>query len=163
MLWLYLLGIVTSLIIALRRVLRRLVPLSDELYLKTVAIDHVFTGVAWVAKDGKIGGVNAALTRALEAKPSDLVGHDWFEIFVPAERDRAREAFSQMLLGGRASFEVGGLRASGTFTQFDVLLVAVHDHKTRFVGHHCMLQDRTHEHELEERLAQLTESGPISA
>jgi hypothetical protein len=32
------------------------------------------------------------------------------------------------------------------------LLVAVHDHKMRFVGHHCLIADRTRERLLEEQL-----------
>jgi hypothetical protein len=60
MFWLYLLGIVTFLFIVLRRVLRRQPPLSDELYIKKVAIDHVHSGVAWVPEDGKLGWMNPA-------------------------------------------------------------------------------------------------------
>jgi len=160
MLWLYLLGVVTFLIIVLRRVLHRLTPLNDELYSKAVAIDHVFTGVAWVGKDGKLGAVNAALARALEAEPGDLIRHDWYDIFAPDEHAQVREAYRQMLLAGKASFEARGLRSSGTLACFEVLLVAVHDHKMRFVGHHCMVQDRTYERELEERLAQFSGESP---
>ncbi len=162
MLWLYLLAIVTVLGIALRRVLRRLRPLDDELYSKTVAVEHVNTGVAWVGADGKIGAVNPALVRALEASREALVGHDWCSIFAPADRDRAQEAFTQMLLSGKATFDARGLRAHGGLSSFEVLLVAVHDHKMRFVGHHCIAEDRTRERELQERLDQLTHSSSIA-
>ena len=69
-LWLYLLGAVTVLVIALRRVLRRQAPLSDELYSKQVAIDHVHSGVAWVRADGTVGSVNPALARILAGDSS---------------------------------------------------------------------------------------------
>ena len=58
MLWLYLLGAVTGLSIALRRVLRRQKPLNDELYSTKVAVNHVQSGVAWVRADGKIGSIS---------------------------------------------------------------------------------------------------------
>jgi PAS domain-containing protein len=131
MFWLYLLGIVTFLIIVLRRVLRRQKPLSDELYAKKVAIDHVHSGVAWVPEDGKLGWMNPALPEALQIGPKDLIGHDWYDLFADDERERIRESYRQMLLMGK---------------------VAVHDHRMRFVGHHCLIENRTREHLLEQRL-----------
>ena len=53
-LWFYLLGLSVLLVIALRRVLARQAPLSDELYSKTVAIEHVQSGVAWIRADGSM-------------------------------------------------------------------------------------------------------------
>jgi PAS domain S-box-containing protein len=159
MLWLYLLAAVTVLGIALRRVIRRMTPLDDELYSKNVAIEHVNTGVAWVGVDGKIGAVNPALVKALDATQEALIGHEWCSIFAPASRDTAQEAFTQMLLRGKATFEARGLRSHGGLSVFDVLLIAVHDHKMRFKGHHCIAEDRTRERELQERLDQLTQSS----
>jgi PAS domain S-box-containing protein len=156
MLWLYLLGIVTLLVIILRRVSRRLTPLDDELYSKKVAIEHVYTGVAWVDANGRVGSINPALERSLGVEQSSLKGRDWLEIFVAADRDRVREAFSQMLLAGKIAFEARGSRADGHDARFEGLLVAVHDHKMRFVGHHVLAADRTRERELEERLEKLT-------
>ncbi len=58
----------------LRRVLRRQAPLSDELYSKQVAIDHVHSGVAWVRADGTLGSVNPALAEApMKTTPRELV------------------------------------------------------------------------------------------
>src|SRR5277367_3633651 len=113
MLWVYLLAIVTVLGIVLRRVLRRIKPLGDELYSKTVAIEHVNSGVAWVDADGKIGAVNPALARSLEANHDSLMGQDWCSIFAPADRQKAQEALTEMLLKGRCTFEARGLRAHG--------------------------------------------------
>jgi PAS domain S-box-containing protein len=161
MLWLYLLAAVTCLVILLRRLKKRIIPLDDELYSKNVAIEHVNTGVAWISAEGKIGAVNPALARSLEASQEALVGIDWCNIFAPAERDRARAAFSQMLLMGKATFEAHGLRANSTLCWFEVLLVAVHDHKMRFVGHHCIAEDRTRERGLKERVEQLTQSSSV--
>jgi PAS domain S-box-containing protein len=158
MLWLYLLAIVTCLVIVLRRVMRRLTPLDDELYSKKVAIEYVYTGVAWVDAEGRVGSINPALERSLGLEQSSLKGRNWLDIFVPAERDRVREAYSQMLLAGKTAFQARGLRADGRFAQFDILLVAVHDHKMRFVGHHILAEDRTRERELEERLEKLSSS-----
>src|SRR5438132_14202511 len=90
--YVYLLGTVTFLTIALRRVVRRQKPLNDELYSSRVAIDHVHSGVAWVRSDGRLGSVNAALARALGTTPQDLVGHEWVEtIFPKPEWPRIRE------------------------------------------------------------------------
>ena len=81
MFWLYLLGLVTALTIALRRVLRRQRPLNDELYAKQVAIDRVKSGVAWVRADGTIGSVNPALATILNVAAADLIGRPWVEVF----------------------------------------------------------------------------------
>ena len=115
MLWLYLLGIVTFLIIVLRRVLRKQKPLHDELYSKKVAIEYVYTGVAWVGEDSKLGSVNPALARALQIDQNSLIGRDWYEIFAVGDRNQVREAYKLMLLMGKASLEVRGLRADGSF------------------------------------------------
>jgi len=44
-------------------------------------------------------------------------------------------------------------------------MVAIHDHKMRFVGHHCLVVDRTRERMLEARVKDLTKSleRPASA
>jgi PAS domain S-box-containing protein len=158
-LWLYLLALVTFLTIALRRVRRRQIPLSDELHVKTVAIEHVHSGIAWVREDGAIGAINASFAATLNAIPRELVGRDWYEIFSQQDRARMKEAFSQMLLLGKASLEVHAKRTDGTYAGLEVLLVAQHDHKSRFIGHHCLAADRTRERLLEEQIRELTQDA----
>jgi|SRR5579863_9778339 len=157
MLWLYLLATVTILVIALRRVLRRQTPLNDELYSKKVAIDHVHSGAAWVRVDGVIGSMNPALATSLGIKPDELIGHDWYLLFPAHERARVRESYSQMLLLGIASLDTDTERADGSKAVQNVVLVAVHDHKTRFVGHHCLMMDHTNEKMLQNKVRELTE------
>jgi PAS domain S-box-containing protein len=156
MLWLYLLGAVTVLGIALRRVLRRQQPLDDELYSKKVAIDHVHSGVAWVRADGTIGSMNKALTTTLKIKPNELDGRDWLLLFPQKERAAVQEAYSQALLLGIASIGPQVERSDGTPAWIEMVLVSVHDHKMRFVGHHCLTTDRTREKMLEEKVQELT-------
>ena len=156
MLWLYLLGAVTVLGIALRRVLRRQKPLDDELYSKTVAIDHVHSGVAWVRADGTIGSMNPALSATLKIKKNELDGRDWLLLFPQKERSRVQEAYSQALLLGIASVNACVERSDGSPAWIDMVLVAGHDHKMRFVGHHCLTVDRTRERWLEEKVQELT-------
>ncbi len=155
MLWLYLLGIATFLTIALRRVLRRQKPLDDELYSKTVAVEHVQSGVAWVRADGTFGSVNQSFARTFKLPPSQLAGQEWYKIFPRALHDQVREHYSQMLLMGAVSFDAPGERADGSKLWLNVRLVAVHDHHMRFVGHHCLIEDQTRVHELEQRLAEV--------
>lgn len=152
MLRLYLLGAVTVLGIALRRVIHRQAPLSDEVYSTKVAFDHLQSGVAWVRGDGTVGMVNLSLSETLSSDAQTLVGRGWLEIFATQERERIREAYSQMLLSGKTQFGTYGLRADGTFAWLNVLLVAVRDRKMKFVGHHCLVLDCTHTRLLEERL-----------
>jgi PAS domain S-box-containing protein len=155
MLWLYLLGAVTALIIALRRVLRREAPLNDELYSRKVAIDHVHSGAAWVCADGKIGSMNPALVVSLGMRNCELVGQDWYLLFAEHERENMREAYAQMVLRGIASLDAETQRTDGSLATQNVVLVAVYDHKTRFAGHHCLTVDRTHEKMLERRVHEL--------
>lgn len=159
MFWLYLLGLSVFLIIALRRVRRRQKPLTDELYSNKVAVEYVQSGVAWVNVDGNLESMNPAFAKALRAEPETFTGRAWLEVFAPHERKRAEESYSQMLLSGRASFDAAGLRFDGSETWFNVLLVAVHDSKARLAGFHCMIDDRTRERELQERIWQLTDSS----
>src|SRR5580704_3366770 len=143
-LWLYLLAAVTVLTIALRRVIHRQIPLSDDNYAKQVAIDHVHSGVAWIRYDGMIGSANPALAKTLRAIPRELVGSSWTTMFPPKFRPRMEESYRQALLMGKVSLEVDAQRLDGTLAQVSVLLVSVHDHKSRFIGHYCLMEDRTH-------------------
>jgi PAS domain S-box-containing protein len=163
MLWLYLLGAVTGLSIALRRVLRRQKPLNDELYSTKVAVNHVQSGVAWVRADGKIGSINAALATTLSAKLSDIAGREWTDMFPVDERDRLLDAYCQMLLTGMTSVDAYGLRADGSFAWLNVRLVTMHDRRMRFVGHQCLILDRTQERLLEEQLRKFTKPLAICA
>jgi PAS domain S-box-containing protein len=158
-LWLYLLGLVTFLTIVLRRVKQRQIPLSDELHVKRVAIEHVHSGVAWVRPDGAIGSINASFAATLGALQRELIGRDWYEIFSQQDRPRMQEAYSQMLLLGKENLEVHARRTDGTYAGLEVLLVAQHDHKSRFIGHHCLVADRTRERLLEEQLRELTQNA----
>src|SRR5580698_10583636 len=115
MLWLYLLGAVTVLVIALRRVVQRQTPLSDELYSTKVAFDHLQSGVASVRGDGTLGTVNSSLANTLSSDPMALIGRDWLEIFPKQVRDSVREAYSKMLLLGLTEVETLGQRADNTF------------------------------------------------
>ena len=155
MLWLYLLGAVTILIIALRRV-RRQTPLDDDLYAKIGALDHVPSGVAWVAADGAIGSANPALAASLGVEPADLVGRNWLTLFPADERAPVEQVYRQALLVGIASLDTRAERGNGSLAPITVKLVSVHDHKMRLRGHHCLTLDRTRERELEERVKQLT-------
>ncbi len=156
MLWLYLLAVVTILVIILRRVLRREMPLNDELHSKRVALDHVHSGAAWVRLDGQIGSMNPALIVSLGLRKDDLVGKDWYLLFAPRERANVKEAYAQMLLNGIANLDTQTERADGSMIMQNLVLVAVHDHNTKFVGHHCLTVDRTREKTLESQVLQLT-------
>ena len=155
-LWVYLLGLTVLLVIALRRVVAQQNPLKDEVYTRTVAIEHIQSGVAWIRADGKIRSINASFASALGAEPKKLTGRDWYELFAQQDRDRIQEAYSQMLLLGRATLDAQGRRADGGRSGLEVLIVAIHDHKMRFVGHHCLVVDRTREKMLEAAVDELS-------
>jgi PAS domain-containing protein len=157
MLWLVLLGVAVALGIALRRVLRRQAPLNDELYSKTVAVDHVQSGVAWVRGDGTYGLVNPSFAKTFQLEPRDFIGREWYKVFTPGEQARIRDSYSQMMLMGVIAFEASGERADRKTVCLDVRMVAVHDHHMRFVGHHCMIEDKTRERELEQTIRTLQE------
>jgi hypothetical protein len=56
---------------------------------------------------------------------------------------------------GTATFDAPGIRADGSPLWLNVMMVSAHDHHMRFVGHHCLVEDRTRLSELEERLHEL--------
>jgi PAS domain S-box-containing protein len=156
MFWLYLLGAVTVLAIALRRSWRKMKPLDDELYSKSVVVDHVQCGVAWVRADGTFGSVNPSFAQTLNFAPRDLIGKEWTKMFPPEYLDQAKEHYRQTLLMGTATFNAPGIRADGLPLWLNIKTVAVTDHHMRFVGHHCLVEDRTRLCELEEHLRDLS-------
>ena len=97
----------------------------------------------------------SGLGQLLHLSAKEILERDWRDIFALGERERVEQAYSQMLLMGRATLDTAALGRHGE-TRCSVLVVAVHDHKMRFVGHHCILEDRTREHQLEERIRELT-------
>jgi PAS domain S-box-containing protein len=155
-LWVYLLGLSVLLVIALRRVKAQQNPLKDEVYTTTVAIEHIQSGVAWIRANGRIRSINASFASALGTEPKKLTGRDWYELFAQKDRDKMQEAYSQMLLLGRAELDAHGRRVDGGQSRLEVLMVAIHDHKMRFVGHHCLVVDRTRERMLEAAVDELT-------
>ena len=159
-LWLYLLGAVTILVIVLRRVLRRQRPLSDELYAKRVAIEHVQSGVAWIRADGTVVSVNPALCNTLHTTPRDVAGQPWSNLFPAQEWNRVEETYSQALLRGRMEIEALAKRADGTLSPVTLLLVTIHDHKSRLIGHYCLMEDRSRIVELEEQLQKAKTAQP---
>lgn len=155
-LWVYLLGLSVLLVIALRRIKAQQDPLKDEVYTTTVAIEHIQSGVAWIRADGKIRSINASFAKALGSEPKKLTGRDWYELFAQDDHNKMHEAYSQMLLVGRAELDAHGRRMDGGQSGLEVLMVAIHDHKMRFVGHHCLVVDRTREKMLEAAVEELT-------
>jgi PAS domain S-box-containing protein len=153
MFWLYLLAVTTFLGIVVRRLLLRQNPLMDDLYAKRTAIDHVHDGVAWVTEGRRLGYLNPALAGMLNVAPEQLIGCSWFDMFAPSERSRVQEAYSQMLLAGKATLDVKVIDSDGRVTVRSLLMVAVHDHKMRLAGHHCILHDDVKEEQPEEQLA----------
>ena len=140
MLWLYLLGAVTVLSIAVRRLLRRQRPLDDQVFSHQVAIDNVRDGVAFVGKDGRLRSVNPALANIVRCSAQELMGRNWLELFPRTERGEVEAKYSQMLLAGRSSLETSTVDSNHRETPHEVLLIAVHDHKMRFMGHHCIVE-----------------------
>jgi PAS domain S-box-containing protein len=140
MLWLYLLGIVTILAIVVRRLLRKQQPLNDEVYSWRVAIDHVSSAVAWVPANGRLHSMNPALTQTLGTTAEQLAGRPWLGLFAESDRPRVEQVYSQMLLAGVASTNAATVDAWGIEMVHEVRLVAVHDHKMRFMGHHCIIE-----------------------
>jgi PAS domain S-box-containing protein len=155
MLWLILLAVAVCLLIALRRVLRRQSPLDDELYSKSVAVDHVHSGVAWVRTDGTFGSVNQSFAATFNMQPKDFAGQEWYKAFSKKDHARVRESYSEMMLMGMTTLEAAGERKDGSTTWLNVRLLAVHDGHMRLVGHHCMIEDKTRERELEQQVRTL--------
>jgi hypothetical protein len=159
MLWLYLLAAVTGLVIILRRVVQRQKPLNDELYSSKVAVEHVHSGVGWVRADGNVGTLNQSLTDSIgSARAGELLERDWHRMFALHERSKVNKAYTQMLLAGIATIETLLERGDGTLRAVNLRLVAVHDHKLRLVGFHCMVQDKPREQSLAHQVRVLSES-----
>jgi PAS domain S-box-containing protein len=156
MLWLYLLAAVTVLVISRRRLRLRIMPLDDELYSSKVAVEHVHSGVGYVRTDGVLASVNQSLADSIGTNPGELVNHEWYLIFPRQERSRVKEAYTTMLLAGIASLDTLIERGDGVQRPVNIRLVAVHDHKMRLIGHHCIVQDESRTRSLEQQIRDLS-------
>jgi len=162
-LWVYLLGLSVLLTMALRRVVARQTPLTDELYAKTVAMEHIQSGVAWVRSDCTVSAMNAAFLEILSGRLQDFRGRHWHTMFAEQEEPQLEANYRQMLLLGKVTFDAYGKRVDGSYAGLEVRLVAVHDHKMRFQGHHCLVVDRTRERILEEQIREQTAADLANA
>jgi PAS domain-containing protein len=106
-----------------------------------------------VTDSGRIGYLNPALARMLEVAPEQLKGRSWYDMFAPGERSRVQDAYSQMLLAGMATLDARIVDSGGTVKLRSLLMVAVHDHKMRLAGHHCILHECAAEERSEKELA----------
>lgn len=161
MLWLYLLAAVTLLVIALRRVLLRQQPLNDALYSSRVAIEHVQSGVAWVRADGLVGSINPALLAVVGTRAETIRNAHWHSLFAQHDLEKIDAAYRQALIGGAATLAVLLKRVDGSQARAELQMVTIHDHKTRFVGHYCLVKDQTRELELAAQVQEL--SSALSA
>ena len=84
--------------------------------------------------------MNPALAQMLGSTPEELWGRDWMQVFAESDRPRVEQGYRQMLLAGKASINAATIDARGVESPREVLLVAVHDHKMRFKGHHCIIE-----------------------
>ena len=153
--WLYLLAIVTFLLIALRRVMRRQRPLKDDVYSKQLALDQVDSGVAKVNCDGLIGSVNPALAKMLDADQVNLIGATWMSLFPASERVQLEEAYRQALLVGRTSLHAEAARHDGSTAHVEIKLVTLYSDRAQLLGHYCLVHDVTRESEFEQQIKSL--------
>jgi PAS domain S-box-containing protein len=106
-----------------------------------------------------IGSVNPALATTAGRLPKELIGQPWGILFPPEEQPKLQEAQRQALLMGKIALETQAQRPDGSLAQVRVLLVTIHDHKSRLVGHYCLMEDRTRELELEQQIQKLSASA----
>ena len=99
-----------------------------------MAIEHVQSGITSGRPEGEIRTINPAFAEILIGHAKDYLGTSWYDLFAPQERERLKEAYSQMLLLGKTDLQAFGKRANGTFAGLEVRLVAEHDHQMHFVG-----------------------------
>jgi hypothetical protein len=67
-----------------------------------------------------------------------------------------KEAYTQLLLAGIANLDTLIEPADGRHQPVHLRMVAVHDHKLRLVGHHCIIHDSSKERALEKQIQQLS-------
>jgi hypothetical protein len=48
----------------------------------------------------------------------------------------------------------------GTEATLNLVMVAIHDHKSRLMGHHCLVEDRSRERLLEAQLIEMCSNKP---
>ena len=164
-LWLYLLGAVTFLVVVLRRVLHRhgSTERRDLLGRSKSRIDHVHSGVAWVRADGMVGSVNPALATTLRIFRGSCWEGNGKISSLPGSPEGAKGATARHCSDGQGNSARKRTRNGrmARWRRSDVLLVTIHDHKSRLVGHYCLMEDRSRELELEQQVQQL--SAPATA
>jgi PAS domain S-box-containing protein len=104
--------------------------------------------------------INPALAKTVGLLPREILNQPWLNLFPLGERKRVEDTYAQALLMGKTTLETHAQRSNGTLARVSVLLVTVHDHKSRLVGHYCMMEDRTREVELEQQIQRLSEQLP---
>lgn len=120
----------------------------------SLALSNALEGIAQIDNQGEFLTTNRAFANQLGYAGDDLIGVHWQNIVVPSSLDKLRAADERLKEAGKASFDAQGLRKDGTTFHAEVTVVAIHDDKGQFVGHHCFMKDISERKEAELSLAQ---------
>jgi two-component system, cell cycle sensor histidine kinase and response regulator CckA len=116
----------------------------------SMGLEHAVEGICWVDDAGRFLAVNPVFaTMAGYPDKSDLVGVEWTQTLLEADRERAARAFEGIVQAGKVEIEVRGAHKDGSIVHLRVLMVHGRNDGS---GHRFFVKDISEQKKLQERL-----------
>ena len=125
-----------------------------ELY---AALENAVEGISLFDDKGRFVSVNRTYAECLGYSETEIVGRDRLDLICPDDRDHMQTVYADMRKFGRAWTEVRGLRKDGSVVYQELVLIATHDTRGRFLGHRSFARDISERREAEAVLRQSEE------
>jgi PAS domain S-box-containing protein len=118
----------------------------------SMGLEHAVEGICWVDDAGRYSAVNPIFASiAGYADKGELVGVDWTQTILEADRERAAAAFELMVQTGKVEIELRGVRKDGAIFHLRVLMVSGARNKGSR-EHRFFVKDITEQRQMQERL-----------
>jgi PAS domain S-box-containing protein len=115
-------------------------------------LDNAVEGISLFDAQGRLTRANRTFARGLGYTEAEIVGRDQLEFIHPDDRDHMKAVYLDMKNCARAWSEVRGLRRDGSVVHLEMVMLATHDVKGRFIGHRAFARDVSERKEAEAAL-----------
>lgn len=114
---------------------------EDKLREMTAAMENAVEGISQLNETGKYVYVNKAYAEMMGYQVQELTGQSWEHYIEPADLQKVRKAYEDMLTKGKAEVETRSLHKDGTVSYKQLTMVKTFSPESRYKGFYCFVKD----------------------
>ena len=122
---------------------------EEELRNQNKALESAVVGISQLDTFGDYLKVNPAYAELLGYQPEELTGTQWKQTVHPEDREKATNAYEQMLLCNKAEVEIRAVRKDDSVFDQKLVMVKAYDSEQKFSGHYGFMKDISQRREVE--------------